>query len=119
MTDRIIRPATPADIPAITAIYGHSVATETASFEFDPPSEAEMARRMARLREAGLPLSRLRERRDGARLCLCQQLAAADRLQSHRREFALRRPGCAAAGRRPRAAPGADRRDARRSGSGR
>ena len=55
MTDRIIRPATPADIPAITAIYGHSVATETASFEFEPPPEAEMARRMAAFREAGFP----------------------------------------------------------------
>jgi len=55
MTDRLIRPATLADIPAITAIYGHSVATETASFEFDPPSEAEMARRMAAFVEAGFP----------------------------------------------------------------
>jgi len=55
MTDRIIRPATLADIPAITAIYGHSVASETASFEFDPPPEAEMARRMAAFREAGFP----------------------------------------------------------------
>ena len=53
MTERLIRPATPADVPAITAIYGHSVATETASFEFDPPSEAEMARRMAAFVEAG------------------------------------------------------------------
>jgi L-amino acid N-acyltransferase YncA len=55
MTDRIIRAATPADIPAIAAIYGHSVATGTASFEFDPPTEAEMARRMAAFVEAGFP----------------------------------------------------------------
>jgi phosphinothricin acetyltransferase len=55
MTDRIIRAATEADIPAITAIYGHSVLTETASFEFDPPSESEMARRMAAFVEAGFP----------------------------------------------------------------
>ena len=55
MTAHIIRPATLADIPAITAIYGHSVATETASFEFDPPPEAEMARRMTAFREAGFP----------------------------------------------------------------
>jgi phosphinothricin acetyltransferase len=55
MTDPIIRPATEADIPAIAAIYGHSVATETASFEFDPPGEAEMARRMALTREGGYP----------------------------------------------------------------
>jgi phosphinothricin acetyltransferase len=55
MTERIIRAATAADIPAITAIYGHSVATETASFEFDPPGEAEMARRMATFQAAGFP----------------------------------------------------------------
>jgi L-amino acid N-acyltransferase YncA len=55
MTARCIRPATLADIPAITAIYGHSVATETASFEFEPPTEAEMARRMGLLLEAGYP----------------------------------------------------------------
>jgi L-amino acid N-acyltransferase YncA len=55
MTDRTIRPATPADIADITAIYGHSVRTETASFEFDPPGEAEMGRRMAAFIEAGFP----------------------------------------------------------------
>ena len=55
MNQLIIRPATEADIPAITAIYGHSVANETASFEFDPPPEAEMARRMALIREGGFP----------------------------------------------------------------
>jgi L-amino acid N-acyltransferase YncA len=55
MTDRIIRPATRADVPAIADIYGHSVATETASFEFDPPSEDEIARRMAAFRDAGFP----------------------------------------------------------------
>ena len=55
MNDLIIRPATEADIPAIAAIYGHSVANETASFEFDPPSESEMGRRMGLIREAGYP----------------------------------------------------------------
>ena len=55
MTDRIIRAATLVDIPAIAAIYGHSVATETASFEFEPPTEAEMARRMTAFLEAGFP----------------------------------------------------------------
>lgn len=33
------------DIPAITAIYGHAVSTGLASFEYDPPDAAEMARR--------------------------------------------------------------------------
>jgi len=55
MTERLVRAATLADIPAITAIYGHSVRTETASFEFDPPPEAEMARRMGAFRDAGFP----------------------------------------------------------------
>jgi len=41
-----IRPATPADIPAITRIYAHAVKTGTASFELEPPNEAEMTQRM-------------------------------------------------------------------------
>ena len=55
MTERLIRAATEADVPAIAAIYAHSVATETASFEFVPPTEAEMAGRMAAFRAAGFP----------------------------------------------------------------
>jgi len=50
-----IRPASTADIPAITAIYGHSVQTGTASFELEPPTEAEMARRMQALLDGGYP----------------------------------------------------------------
>jgi len=50
-----IRPATPADIPAISRIYGHSVRTGTASFELEPPDEAEMARRMQALLDTGYP----------------------------------------------------------------
>ena len=42
----IIRPATPADIPAITTIYAHAVTHGTASFELTPPDETEMTRRM-------------------------------------------------------------------------
>ncbi len=44
-----IRPATLADIPAITAIYADSVKRATASFELEPPDEAEMAKRMQTL----------------------------------------------------------------------
>ena len=51
----LIRPATPADIPAITRIYAHAVTTGTASFELDPPDEAEMGRRMAALIDGGFP----------------------------------------------------------------
>ena len=50
-----IRPATPADIAAITRIYAHSVRTGTASFELEPPDEAEMARRMQALLDGGYP----------------------------------------------------------------
>jgi L-amino acid N-acyltransferase YncA len=50
-----IRAATPADIPAITAIYDHAVRHGTASFELEPPDAAEMARRLATLLGAGYP----------------------------------------------------------------
>ena len=50
-----IRPATNADIPAITRIYAHAVEHGTASFEYEPPSEAEMARRMTELLDNGYP----------------------------------------------------------------
>ena len=40
-----IRAATLADLPAITAIYGHAVLNGTASYEYDAPSLDEMTRR--------------------------------------------------------------------------
>ena len=51
----LIRAATAADIPAITAIYDHAVSHGTASFELDPPDAAEMVRRHHALVEAGYP----------------------------------------------------------------
>jgi phosphinothricin acetyltransferase len=50
-----IRAATTADVPAITRIYAHSVTDGTASFELEPPDEAEMARRMRTLLDGGYP----------------------------------------------------------------
>ena len=50
-----IRPATPADIAAITRIYTHAVERGTASFELTPPDEAEMQRRMQDLLAGGFP----------------------------------------------------------------
>jgi phosphinothricin acetyltransferase len=50
-----IRSATPADIPAITQIYDHAVRHGTASFELDPPDQAEMARRQRALLDGGFP----------------------------------------------------------------
>ena len=55
MTDFSIRPAAPADIPAIARIYAHAVRHGTASFELEPPDEAEMTRRQRALTEAGYP----------------------------------------------------------------
>src|SRR4051794_13007757 len=55
MNEISIRPATSADIPAITRIYAHAVRHGTASFEFEPPDEAEMTRRMRALLDAGYP----------------------------------------------------------------
>jgi L-amino acid N-acyltransferase YncA len=50
-----IRPATAADIPAITRIYAHAVAHGTASFELAAPDEAEMSRRMQALLKDSFP----------------------------------------------------------------
>ncbi len=51
----MIRDAVPADLPAITALYGREVLTGTATFELDPPSLAEMAARFDAVRTKGLP----------------------------------------------------------------
>ena len=50
-----IRPAAPHDVPRIAAIYAHHVRTGLASFEIEPPDEAEIARRLAEVRAQGLP----------------------------------------------------------------
>ncbi len=55
MTAVSLRPAAPADIPAITRIYAHAVRCGTASFEIEPPDEAEMARRQKLLLDGGYP----------------------------------------------------------------
>jgi phosphinothricin acetyltransferase len=49
-----LRPATPADVAAITRIYAQAVDHGTASFELEPPSEDEMTRRMRAL-DGGFP----------------------------------------------------------------
>lgn len=50
-----IRPATTADIPAITRIYAEAVKAGTASFELEPPADADMAARMRALLDGGFP----------------------------------------------------------------
>jgi L-amino acid N-acyltransferase YncA len=55
MSDLVIRRPTAADVPAITAIYAHAVAFGTATFEIDPPDDAEMGRRWQKLVDGGFP----------------------------------------------------------------
>ena len=60
----IVRPSVEADLSAIMGIYAHAVLHGTASFELEPPPEAEMARRRAAILEGGYP--HLVAERDGA-----------------------------------------------------
>lgn len=50
-----IRPASEADLIEITAIYADAVLNGTASYEIDPPDEAEMAARHVAIAAAGFP----------------------------------------------------------------
>ena len=50
-----LRSSTDADVPAITAIYGHHVLHGTGTFEIDPPTVADMAARRADILAKGLP----------------------------------------------------------------
>jgi Sortase and related acyltransferases len=51
----LIRTATEADIPSITAIYGESVETGVASYELVAPTEDEMRRRFAAITADAYP----------------------------------------------------------------
>jgi L-amino acid N-acyltransferase YncA len=55
MIDVMIRGAGPADVPAIARIYADAVLQGTATFEIEPPDEAEMARRMKELLTRNYP----------------------------------------------------------------
>jgi phosphinothricin acetyltransferase len=50
-----VRPAETRDVPGIQAIYAHHVLHGIASFEEEPPDQAEMQRRMADILARGLP----------------------------------------------------------------
>lgn len=50
-----LRDATVADLPAITAIYREQVLNGTASYEIVPPTESEMAERLASVLHKGYP----------------------------------------------------------------
>lgn len=55
MTTLSIRSGLPTDIPAIAAIYAHAVSHGTASWELEPPGEAEMRRRFETIQAGGYP----------------------------------------------------------------
>jgi L-amino acid N-acyltransferase YncA len=54
-TALLIRPSTPDDVSAITAIYAWNVANGTGTFELEAPDETEMARRRDDVVGKGLP----------------------------------------------------------------
>lgn len=58
-----ILPASLADAPEVAAIYAHHVRHGTASFEIEPPSASEMARRMGKVLAAGWPWLVARDQR--------------------------------------------------------
>lgn len=60
----LIRPSTPADLPAITAIYADAVLHGTGTFELEPPDQPEMARRREDVLAKGLPWLVAQERGD-------------------------------------------------------
>ncbi|MDO9433001.1 MAG: N-acetyltransferase family protein [Phenylobacterium sp.] len=51
----IVRPSTPDDVAALTAIYGHHVLNGLGTFEEVPPSAEDMAARRLAIIERGLP----------------------------------------------------------------
>jgi len=51
----LLRASTPADLPAITAIYAEAVAHGTGTFELEAPTEADMAQRREGVLANGLP----------------------------------------------------------------
>ena len=55
MSEATIRAAKLSEIAAITRIYAEAVARGTATFEIEPPDEAEMAHRQHELTAAGFP----------------------------------------------------------------
>ena len=56
MSDLVLRPYRPDDIPAVTKIYGHYVRETVITFETSAPDEAEMANRFAAVAGKGHPL---------------------------------------------------------------
>jgi L-amino acid N-acyltransferase YncA len=56
MSDLVMRPYRPDDIPAVTRIYGHYVRETVITFETSEPDETEMATRFSTISGKGHPL---------------------------------------------------------------
>ena len=105
-----IRPATEADLPAITEIYEHAVRYGTATFELIPPDLAEMTRRFRALMEGGFPyfVAAVEGRVIG--YAYAGAVPAAAGLSFHGGEFGLSAAGDPPPRHRPATAAAADRR---------
>lgn len=68
-----IRPAVPADAPALLAIYAPYVAQTAITFEYDVPTETEFACRIADTLK--IPLSGGRAGRRAGGLCLRRKIS--------------------------------------------
>jgi phosphinothricin acetyltransferase len=55
MSNIVVRPADAGDLPRITAIYANAVRHGTATYELEPPTQAEMAARFETLGAGGFP----------------------------------------------------------------
>ena len=85
-----LRPAGRADAAALAAIYGHHVATGSATFELARPTVEEMARRHAEITEAGYPFFVVSERRAGSgRIRVRERLSRPSGLPLHGRGLGL------------------------------
>lgn len=51
----VVRPATPADVPAVTGIYAHHVLNGVATFDTEPPGEEHWTGRLEEAARTGWP----------------------------------------------------------------
>jgi phosphinothricin acetyltransferase len=51
----VVRPATPADVPAVTGIYAHHVVSGVATFDTEPPGEDHWTGRLEDAAQTGWP----------------------------------------------------------------
>ena len=91
MTHVLIRPSTPADLAAVTAIYGWNVRHGTGTFELEPPDRPTWRGAATTFSPRACPGSSLEHDGRGARLRLRQPVPAAPGLPLLPRGFGLPR----------------------------